>query len=110
MSVTVTGLDDATDLAAGNQYTCASRAGGAPVCWGQNDSGQFGEGTMLGRSTPVASTEIRRDAVLAAGRDHYCAVLADGIYCWGHGRNGQLGTGRTMDENTPRRVVGLPED
>ena len=40
----VKNIDDATAIAAGDNYTCALRQGGAIFCWGRNRYGQLGTG------------------------------------------------------------------
>lgn len=52
--VNVTGLGSGmTAIAAGNSHTCAVSTGGGVKCWGWNDYGQIGDGTITGRLTPV---------------------------------------------------------
>lgn len=51
--VAVSGLLDATQIAAFFQQTCARRATGGVVCWGNNADGQLGDGTTTHRWTPV---------------------------------------------------------
>jgi alpha-tubulin suppressor-like RCC1 family protein len=45
----VHGIRSATSLAAGAAHTCASLADGSVACWGANNAGQLGTGTL----TPV---------------------------------------------------------
>ena len=47
LAVEVSGLDSVIDLAAGLEHTCALRPAGDVWCWGQDRSGQLGDGTAL---------------------------------------------------------------
>lgn len=53
MPVMVAGLTGVVGLAAGYLHTCAWQADGVVWCWGFNDEGQLGDGTMTNRLTPV---------------------------------------------------------
>jgi alpha-tubulin suppressor-like RCC1 family protein len=52
--VAVAGLTDAVEIAAGYAGSCARRANGSYVCWGDNTYGQLGDGTRTNSSVPVA--------------------------------------------------------
>src|SRR5688500_2710144 len=44
----------------------------------------------------------------AVGRDHACALRADGeVWCWGRNDRGQLGDGTFVDRSAPAPVAGL---
>jgi hypothetical protein len=47
-----------TAIATGEAHTCALLADGGLRCWGQGDSGELGDGSMLNRSAPVAVSGI----------------------------------------------------
>lgn len=44
------------------------------------------------------------------GRDHSCALLANGgVWCWGLNDQGQLGDGTAIDRSQPSQVAGLSQ-
>lgn len=85
---------DAVDLSAGRDYTCAVRASGAVVCWGNNYYGQLGDGTRMDRWTPVVVSGLTDAVEVSAGSAHTCARRSTGgVACWGANYYGQLGDG-----------------
>lgn len=56
----VTGLEDATFLAAGADHTCAIRENGAVVCWGLNTRAQLGDGTRNAAFEPVTVQDLNQ--------------------------------------------------
>jgi alpha-tubulin suppressor-like RCC1 family protein len=95
----------ATELAAGAVHTCALVEGGDAFCWGQNVSGQLGDGTNENRARPVPVVGEHRFVDLDAGGALTCATTADGArYCWGLNSSGQLGDGSRVSRTTPTRA------
>ena len=79
-------------------------------CWGNNNSGQLGDGTTTSSSIPVRVSGITTAAQVFADYSHTCAVLEDKtIRCWGSNGLGQLGNGGSADSysSIPVRVSGI---
>lgn len=98
-------------IAAGGHHSCAVRAPGLQ-CWGENISGQLGNGANANSAKPVlvvddAGKPLPEITGLAAGKAHSCALLKkDGaVSCWGQNDKGQLGDGTTTNRNKPAAVV-----
>jgi alpha-tubulin suppressor-like RCC1 family protein len=93
-----------TAITAGDDFTCALLDDGSIRCWGQNTTGQLGQGntnTIGDNELPTAgmTVDVGGSAIqISAGGLHACAVLEDySIVCWGEAGQGQLGYGNTND-------------
>ena len=95
-------------VAAGDYHTCALTEIGTVYCWGWNEYGQLGDGTITTRLMPIAVSGLSAVKAVAAGGGHSCALLKDGtVRCWGGNSAGQLGDNSTIDHLTPVTVYGL---
>ncbi len=114
----VVGLEsDYRAISAGGRFrghACAIARDNSIVCWGDNDSGQIGDGTTDDRTSPVpVSLPAGMGVVsMAAGDAHMCviALVSHGAtQCWGGNDSGQLGDGTTIDRLVPVGVqIGKP--
>ena len=78
-------------VAAGGNHSCVVTMAGTVKCWGSNNNGQLGDGTIVDRNTPVAVPGLSASSV-ALGAEHSCALLTGGtVKCWGGNLSGQLG-------------------
>lgn len=95
-------------VSAGASHSCGVTLAGAAYCWGDNSSGDLGDGTTAQRTSPVAvSGGLTFAMVSAAGNDYTCGVTTAGAaYCWGDNGAGQLGNGGTTNSTTPVAVTG----
>jgi alpha-tubulin suppressor-like RCC1 family protein len=107
-------LQGAFRIAAGGYHSCAVVAGGSVKCWGQNGSGELGNGTTAtgidgyGLKVPVDVVGIIGATDVDAGGSFTCALLSTGaVKCWGSNGFGQLGNGTNTDSNVPVDVVGV---
>lgn len=92
----------------GWNQTCAVRAGGTVLCWGENHYGQLGDGTTTDSLVAVEVLGVTGARSVAAGKNHGCATHATGeVSCWGDGRSGQNGALETRP--VPQRVAGLSD-
>jgi RHS repeat-associated protein len=97
------------DFDGGVAHACAI-AYGKVRCWGNNNAGQLGDGTLTAQSLPTVVPGLTSNyRLVAAGRLHSCAVSAAGaLKCWGDNSLGQLGSTSPASSTTPLNVPNAP--
>lgn len=105
-------LGNGVDPSVGGSHACVI-ASGVLYCWGDNSSGQLGNGNKNNSPVPVAVTatgalsgKTIQDVKL--GIFHSCARASGGMYCWGAGSAGQVGDGTWNERTTPVSVSLQP--
>jgi alpha-tubulin suppressor-like RCC1 family protein len=74
---------------------------GALFTWGNNVSGQLGDGTTVNKSSPVLIGTSSWNAV-SAGNSHIVAIdINGGLWAWGTNANSELGDGTTINKSSP---------
>ncbi|ABP53663.1 RCC1 domain-containing protein [Salinispora tropica] len=95
-------------IAAGNDHSLALTSTGAVLAWGDNSSGQLGDGTNDDRSTPVTVDlpTTSTTTAIAAGSVHSLSLTSTGsAFAWGNNDEGQLGDESTTSTNKPVNVA-----
>ena len=121
--VQVSNLRGVTDIAGGvshslviKKYTVKKKRNGrtirrtitVPMSWGNNYSGQLGNGTTTNSTTPVQVSSLSGVKDIASGGSHSLALKTDGtVRAWGYNYAGQLGNGTTTDSTAPVQVSNL---
>lgn len=101
-------------LSSGLLHTCVVTQDGGVKCWGNNDDGQLGNGTLYNgvyREDAVAISGLSDVVAVSAGGNHSCAITSVGaVKCWGQNSYGQLGNGvgeYGLNSTVPVDVIGL---
>ena len=97
-------------ISVGGSHLCAIASDDLGYCWGDNSSGQLGDGGIGGGLTPVA---VDMSGVLSgktlkeisSGSGTTCVIASDDLlYCWGANAYGKIGDGTKVDSNIPVAV------
>src|SRR5918912_1414907 len=101
-------------IAAGSGHSLALKGDGTVWAWGDNGSGQLGNGTITSSNTPTQVDGLDGVEAIAGGSSYSLALKNDGtVWAWGSNTSGQeqrisgqLGT-NVMGINTPVQVSEL---
>ena len=103
------------DVDGGYAHSLLLTTAGHVFAWGENDSGQLGDGTHDPHSTPLSVRQpngvgqLEDVKSIAAGIRHNLALTAGGaVYAWGKNDMSQLGDGTTDPHPLPVLVKDPP--
>ncbi|MGZ3416578.1 MAG: RCC1 domain-containing protein [Polyangiales bacterium] len=95
----------ASQVAASQEFTCATLTTGGVKCAGLNNRGQLGDGSKTTRATPASVAGLSLVKQTTVGLLHACALTTSGaVSCWGANNSSQLGDGTTTDSSLPLTV------
>jgi alpha-tubulin suppressor-like RCC1 family protein len=108
LSMAVTSVN-VTAVAGGDAHTCAISSTGGVSCWGNNGSGQLGNGTTTSSATPVQVSGLTSGVkTVVTGAAISCAITdAGALKCWGSNTFGKLGDGSGVSRLVPTSPTGL---
>lgn len=87
-------------------HTCGRTSTGQGYCWGENEVGAVGDGSLADRFAPTAIAGQHSFSSLDAGFRHTCGLVGTALYCWGSNGAGQLGVNSVAAQMAPTRVAG----
>jgi len=97
-------------VSAGSMHTCGISSDDKLYCWGKNNYGQLGNGTIEPQNYPGELMGYGW-ADVSAGDGFTCAVKKSGsLHCWGLNEFGQLGIGPVTGYHSDMQVISVKED
>lgn len=99
-----------SQISVDGSHACSVTQSGGVLCWGKNNWGQLGIGSIDEAPTPTPVVGLPAPVIqVAAGGNHTCALTIDGaVWCWGLNALGELGIGRrNFEPGFPQPVVDL---
>ena len=94
-----------TKVAGGQSHTLAIDSEGNLWAWGNNGSGQLGDGTITDKIVPMQIKQGTKFKEISAGTEHSLAIDSEGnLWVWGNNMYGQLGDGTTTQKISPVQI------
>ena len=101
-----------TQVALGGLHSLAITSNGRVFTWGNNLSGQLGDGTTISKLMPIditsnfALNEGEKINQVSVNSNYSSAVTSMGrVFTWGENGNGQLGDGTRISKSVPTDIT-----
>ena len=92
-------------IEAGQMHTLGIKADGTLWAWGNNSSGQMGDGTTISKFVPTRIGTDNNWSSVATGRSHSLAIKTNGtLWAWGNNYSGQVGNGTNDNVIIPVQI------
>ncbi|NQX71732.1 alpha/beta fold hydrolase, partial [Paenibacillus alba] len=89
-----------------SSYALFPSTNGQILSWGDNSTGQLGDGSTNMESTSIDIVNISSIEAIAAGSDHVVAVKSDNtVWTWGYNGSSQLGDASSTNRLLPVQVI-----
>ena len=90
-------------VAGGELHTCGIN-NNELYCWGYNEHGQVGNGSLIDFEIPQKISNSSSWILIEAGGYQSCAIKNNDLYCWGKNNNGQLANSNYKAIEIPLRI------
>jgi alpha-tubulin suppressor-like RCC1 family protein len=108
-------LRGVAEVVAATFHSCARLTAGTVRCWGEDDFGELGDGSVADSAVPVAvqnpggDDDLRNVTQIVGQGAHTCVRTTTGrARCWGLNAARQTGDGTTTNRNLPVEVRNPP--
>jgi alpha-tubulin suppressor-like RCC1 family protein len=92
-------------VAVGQNHSIALKTDGTLWTWGNNNSGQLGDGTIVNKNVPTQIGTATNWQNIDGGSGFTIATKTTGTFwAWGDNQYGQLGDGTIINKNTPTQI------
>lgn len=93
-------------IAPNSRFSAGIQTDGTLWTWGENLSGELGNGTLLGQLYPVQVGTDSDWSYVSCGNQFAYAIKNDGtLWSWGNNTNGELSDGTTTSKLLPTQVL-----